>query len=215
MNLEKTKSKVALIIDTSLEMHHFALYDESLLWHIEKPMQVSMETSVQEIADKLKVFQAPGCIMLAIGPGSYTGLRWGHSLALGLATALEVPVLPFSSFMAYSSREKDSFVLFDARAGGLYGAGISACGKLTTQARRLNKTFESSYELLIQGQELISPEADSLNESLIEWPKLIKAEWSASRCKEAACYLKKEVFPFKAIHLEYLKQDHEVPSFKI
>ncbi|MCD6560371.1 MAG: tRNA (adenosine(37)-N6)-threonylcarbamoyltransferase complex dimerization subunit type 1 TsaB [Deltaproteobacteria bacterium] len=44
------------------------------------------------------------CIIIAIGPGSFTGLRSGISFAKGLCQALDVPIIGISSLEALASR---------------------------------------------------------------------------------------------------------------
>jgi tRNA threonylcarbamoyl adenosine modification protein YeaZ len=65
-------------------------------------------------------------IAVGRGPGSFTGIRLGMSLALGLSLAAEVPVWPVCSLMALAMNvpTPDAFVmpLIDARKGEVYGA---------------------------------------------------------------------------------------------
>jgi hypothetical protein len=216
---EKNLSKVWLMIDTSLEIHHFALWQETLLWKLEMPMKESMEKAVEQLALKLDSFDVSG-IMLAMGPGSYTGLRWGYSLACGLATSLKVPVISFSSFLAYSSEGESSVILFDARAGGLY-AGLIDENAHFQHLWRWNKSLqENGFEngpFEFMKFKWKSPESELLAPQLQgDWPILDHSLWNPKRWIDAyeagACA--QDSFPFRNIRLEYLKQDHEVPSVR-
>lgn len=212
---EKNLSKVWLMIDTSLEIHHFALWQETLVWKLEMPMKESMEKAIEQLALKLESFDLSG-VMLAMGPGSYTGLRWGYSLACGLAASLKVPVISFSSFLAYSSEGEPSVILFDARAGGLYSGLIDENAHFQ-QLWRWNKSFEENGLNDLLKLKWRSPESELLAPQLSEnWPVLDYSLWNPKRWIEAyasgACV--QDFFPFRAIRLEYLKQDHEVPSLR-
>lgn len=63
-------------------------------------------------------------ILLAAGPGSFTGLRIGYSFAKGLALSLKCPLRTFSSLAAaayeYSSRYRMLCVMRDARRDELF-----------------------------------------------------------------------------------------------
>ena len=61
-------------------------------------------------------------IAVSVGPGAFTGLRVGVSLALGLAVSRGVPVVPISSLAARASLVQAPRVLalLDARKGRVY-----------------------------------------------------------------------------------------------
>lgn len=70
------------------------------------------------------------------GPGAFTGVRLGVSLAQGLALALDVPVLPVSSLAALALQAPAdgplTLALLDARMGEVYAAsyGHDEAGRL-------------------------------------------------------------------------------------
>ena len=79
------------------------------------------------------LFQASGitpddlkCVVVAIGPGSFTGLRVGLALAKGLCHSLEKPVIGISSLEAMASQipfSKYQIVpVLDSRKGELFTA---------------------------------------------------------------------------------------------
>lgn len=67
------------------------------------------------------------------GPGSFTGLRIGLSVALGLAFGIDVKLIPVPSFALHAiaqyekfgCRDKQVLVGIDARLGDIYVAGLN------------------------------------------------------------------------------------------
>ena len=63
------------------------------------------------------------------GPGSFTGLRIGLSVALGLAYSIQCPLLPVPMFTLYSStvtqHKPNLIVTLDARLGQIYVAAFN------------------------------------------------------------------------------------------
>lgn len=71
---------------------------------------------------------AIGEVVVGAGPGSFTGVRVAGAMAKGLATALKVPLLSYSSLLALAvdaaaGAPSDAAIcgLFDARRGEVYG----------------------------------------------------------------------------------------------
>lgn len=65
-------------------------------------------------------------IMVVIGPGSFTGVRIGVTIAKTIAWSLDIPIVPVSGLtaMALSNTMSDNYSmpLIDARRGYVYGA---------------------------------------------------------------------------------------------
>lgn len=64
------------------------------------------------------------------GPGSFTGLRIGASVALALAYSNNCPLLPLSSFFGYlagmrNTKKTNAVITLDARLGQIYVAGMN------------------------------------------------------------------------------------------
>lgn len=216
---EENTSNVWLMIDTSLETHYFALWQNGVVWKLELAMKVSMEQIMEKLNSYLQDVPALSGVMLAIGPGSYTGLRFGYSLACGLAASKNVPLIGYSSFLAYSQPQASTLVLLDARAGGLYVGLVGDTGALLKEPLRWSKTWNEENLGFIKDENKIvwqSPEASLLQPQLDGWPTLNQAQWDPSRWILA--YQKdigiKDQFPFRNIRLEYLKQDSDVPTVR-
>jgi tRNA threonylcarbamoyladenosine biosynthesis protein TsaB len=78
---------------------------------------------IQALFARANRAQHADLIAIGTGPGSYTGLRVGASLALGLARAWNAPVIGVPSLEAIAvTREGRVTVSMDARRGNMYSA---------------------------------------------------------------------------------------------
>jgi tRNA threonylcarbamoyladenosine biosynthesis protein TsaB len=78
---------------------------------------------IQELFARANLSPHADLIAVGTGPGSYTGLRVGASLALGLARAWNAQVIGVPSLEAIAvTREGRVTVSMDARRGNLYSA---------------------------------------------------------------------------------------------
>jgi tRNA threonylcarbamoyladenosine biosynthesis protein TsaB len=83
-----------------------------------------------EALAQLQAGEALSHVIVAAGPGTFTGLRVGLATALGVALAAEVPVIPVCSLLARAAQitdDVDVLVLLDGRKQRMYGASFR-CG---------------------------------------------------------------------------------------
>ena len=69
-------------------------------------------------------------VAVSTGPGAFTGLRVGVSIALGLSVSREIPVVGLSSLMVRAARHNSHRVLalLDARKGRVYAGLYDSSG---------------------------------------------------------------------------------------
>lgn len=121
---------------------------------------------VSEAMSKLDVCDAIiKAIAVSAGPGSYTGLRIGASLAKGLAFGLELPLLAIPTLdilvatirMRYPEVTADSIrPMMDARRMEVYSAPYSAEGKSLASAEPVVVESDSFKEELTRGRVLFA-----------------------------------------------------------
>lgn len=106
--------KNILAIETSSSVCSVALLHDKLLYEQFKPAQREqsqlllpmVDQVLQEAAIKLSEISA---ITLAIGPGSFTGVRLGLSVVQGLCISTNIPVIPISSLQAMAQGLRQDF----------------------------------------------------------------------------------------------------------
>ena len=78
--------------------------------------------SKQIINNALLSFEDLDAICISAGPGSFTGLRVGMSYAKGLALALNIPIVPISTFdsLAYDNTIKKLYTLIYSHGNTFY-----------------------------------------------------------------------------------------------
>ncbi len=87
-------------------------------------------------------------VCVSSGPGSFTSLRMGFSVALGIAYGLDIPVYPVSGLQALAlqairSGAKQVVAALDARMGEVYIASFT--------------NNQNGYPMLLGEQQLIAP----------------------------------------------------------
>lgn len=119
-----------LAIDTATPACSAAFYHEGGI-RADMTLEARRHTEVLlPMCDRVTGGQRPQGIILSAGPGAFTGLRVGASVALGLASAWQIPILPVSSLAllaatAADGREATVLALLDARMDAVY-AGLYA-----------------------------------------------------------------------------------------
>jgi len=125
--------KSLLAIDTSTENCSVALVHDGKLTtrDIESPREHSQKLLpfVEEVLDRAGVSLAElDGLVVGAGPGSFTGVRIGVSMAQGLAFSADLPVYPVCSLQALAQqaiRKNDVagvVACIDARMGEVYYA---------------------------------------------------------------------------------------------
>jgi tRNA threonylcarbamoyladenosine biosynthesis protein TsaB len=126
-----------LSIDTSNQLALALLetdgrHESLALEHVEDVGRAHAEKILARIQDLFARAQLePHADLIAVGsgPGSYTGLRVGASLALGLARAWNATVIGVPSLEAIAvTREGRVTVSMDARRGNIYSASYHVQG---------------------------------------------------------------------------------------
>ncbi|WP_068677013.1 tRNA (adenosine(37)-N6)-threonylcarbamoyltransferase complex dimerization subunit type 1 TsaB [Oceanobacillus sp. Castelsardo] len=122
-----------LAIDTSNQVMGVALLKDEevvgeIVTNIAKNHSVRLMPAIEKLMAEVSLTPADlDKIVVAKGPGSYTGVRIGLSIAKSMAWALGIPVVGVSSLevLAYQGRFFDGYVFpfFDARRGLVY-AGV-------------------------------------------------------------------------------------------
>ena len=116
-----------LIFDTAVNESYIMLIDADKLIEIKQLSNNFLHSNkfIFEIESLLKKHCTSlndlSCIALGTGPGSYTGLRVGASIANALSFAKKIPLISFCSLEAYIPKKNGTFAaIFDAKAGGFY-----------------------------------------------------------------------------------------------
>lgn len=123
---------ISLFIDTSTSYLVCSLIkDETVLSHFHENIGKDMSSSCLTVLDRLLKDQKMevtdiDLIYVAVGPGSFTGIRVGLTMVKVLAKALKKKVIPVSSLELLATTEVSSkykVPLMDARRGFVY-AGV-------------------------------------------------------------------------------------------
>jgi tRNA threonylcarbamoyladenosine biosynthesis protein TsaB len=122
-----------LALDTCSECCSAALFYDGHLYEVSQLTQRGHSELILGMMDRL--FEQAGTSIASVealafgrGPGSFTGVRIGVSVAQGIAFARDIPVIPISSLAAVAQQAAndvavDQFaVAIDARMGEIYCA---------------------------------------------------------------------------------------------
>ncbi len=122
-----------LCIDTALSTCSVAIFKDKALIASAKDERINTASEhinmlIQNVCEKANLeLKNINAIAIAFGPGSYTGLRIGVSIAKGISYALDIPIIAISTLeiMNYKALElypKTDFYLpnIDARRDEIY-----------------------------------------------------------------------------------------------
>lgn len=123
---------ISLFIDTSISFPTISLIrDNEVLYEFHEEIKSDMSSKILSIIDEgLKksnlTLNSINNIFVVTGPGSFTGVRIGVTIAKTIAWSLNKKIIPISSleFMATTNTNKDYVIsMIDARRGNAF-AGI-------------------------------------------------------------------------------------------
>lgn len=119
-----------LAIDTSTNVMGVALYKQSelcgeLVTDLPKNHSVRLMPSISYLMEEVEMKPNQlNKIVVAKGPGSYTGVRIGLSTAKSLAWSLDIPIVGVSSLevLAYQGRDTSQYIcpFYDARRKAIF-----------------------------------------------------------------------------------------------
>jgi tRNA threonylcarbamoyl adenosine modification protein YeaZ len=112
-----------LLIDASSIKSFIALINrEGIVWLSFFEDQKSSTFFALEIERRFpKGLEGVDAIAVGLGPGAFTGVRAGLSLALGLSQGSGLPLKGFSALSGFVSKKEGVFAsVIDARIGGVY-----------------------------------------------------------------------------------------------
>jgi tRNA threonylcarbamoyladenosine biosynthesis protein TsaB len=96
-------------------------------------------------------------LVVGAGPGSFTGVRVAAATAKGLALALDLPLLAYSSLLALAASvpaDRPVCALFDARRGEVY----AGCWRVTASAiERVLEPLVAPVEEVVEATRLARP----------------------------------------------------------
>lgn len=121
---------ISLFIDTSIFVPTIALVrDESVLFYYHEEIRSDMSSKILPIIDNALSesnisLKSIDKIFVVTGPGSFTGVRIGVTIAKTIAWSLNKKVIPISSleYMATTATNKEYLIsMIDARRGNVFG----------------------------------------------------------------------------------------------
>lgn len=159
-----------LIIETSTERAVIAcVEDNEIVFNVQLPpglqnSQFVMPTLHQALMDAQLKIDNIEAIVVGIGPGSYTGIRVGVTVAKTLAFAKKLPLIGISSLDGFVPEKNGKFaVVIDAKIGGVYvKRGNYLKGHITEESPPEVRPLEQAAEMLSEYPLLITPQAHIL-----------------------------------------------------
>lgn len=124
-------------IDTTNKFLIVSIFNDNeiLYFKQEKSDRNASELANVFVSDALNILNIKvsdiSAIITTIGPGSFTGVRIGVTLAKVISLALDIPLYSLSSFVYYAGLN-DAIVILDARSKKAYVGNVSN-GKLISE----------------------------------------------------------------------------------
>jgi tRNA threonylcarbamoyladenosine biosynthesis protein TsaB len=165
-----TDKRFLVAIDTATRFAGLALYDgemvySELYWRSDRNHSVELMPTLVQMLDRQKLSAADlSVVAVALGPGSFTGLRIGLSTAKGLAQACDLPILgvPTLDILAFqhSEQRRPIWAVIQAGRGRLCVARYERRRGRWQQRGQIQLTTLDGFVEMIAGRCLICGELD-------------------------------------------------------
>ncbi len=172
-----TFKKLGLLLDTSTEPTHLVLIEEKTpLTHCSIEGKESCSRFLvmrlhQFLSSERYALSDLGFIGASQGPGSYTSLRVGATVAKSLAFALKIPLISFCSLKMYTpSSDGTFFVAMDANTRGVYALEGEKKGSCITCGNPALIAHKDVPHLFAKSSQQICPKGDSLVQKFAAFP---------------------------------------------
>ncbi len=115
-NIGNPKSEILLAIDTCTRRSSVALRDLTMIrvectWETERHHTAGVSEQIRRLMGTANIKPADiGAVAVAIGPGSFTGVRCGLAIAKGLATARNLPLIGVTAFDVIAAAQPNHHV---------------------------------------------------------------------------------------------------------
>jgi tRNA threonylcarbamoyladenosine biosynthesis protein TsaB len=178
-----------LLIDTSSNQLAIGIADDyEVVYKVQYPaLQKQSELATVEISKALKKLDIDvrelKRIIVTKGPGSYTGVRVGLTIAKIMSYVQSIPVCAVSTLQALVGMEPKAVAMLDAKSDKAY-LGIYNYGKLVTnesieEVNSLSEILEKYKDYKIYGDKSLIKQLESpidLIENMYQISKIVKNE---------------------------------------
>jgi tRNA threonylcarbamoyl adenosine modification protein YeaZ len=178
-----------LLIDTSSNQLAIGIADDyEVVYKVQYPaLQKQSELATVEISKALKKLDIDVSelkrIIITKGPGSYTGVRVGLTIAKVMSYVHSIPVCAVSTLQALVGMEPKALALLDAKSDkaylGVYNYGKLVKSETIEDVSSLNKILEKYQDYKIYGDKSLIKQLDSpidLIENMYQISKIEKNE---------------------------------------
>lgn len=170
-----------LAIDTSNQVLGVAIQQNKqiageIITNLPKNHSVRLMPAIDQLMNELSLKpEQLDLIVVAKGPGSYTGVRIGLSTAKAMAWALNIPIIGVSSLevLAYQGRFFNGIIcpFFDARRGLVYAGGYqwnnNSMQQVRTEANLVMDDLLDELKNRNQPVMFLSPDMDMHRERIV------------------------------------------------
>lgn len=165
---------IGLVIETSTERGVVAAFDSAqCLFKEELPFGIQnshllLSELQKKIKEKVLGLGSLSFIAVGIGPGSYTGIRVGATIAKTLAFVFQVPLIGICTLDAFIPNHDGVFAsVIDAKIGGLYvQTGSLSKGSVEQLLKPEAYSLIDAAEILKHVPTIVTPNAEKIRPKL-------------------------------------------------